>query len=53
MKIIDWNHERKRTRDRLIEYSIIPTFYDINLLYLWKDIIEEIKLSKNNEEEKE
>lgn len=53
MEIIDWNYERKRTRDRLIEYSIIPTSYDINLLYLWKDIIEKIKLSRNNEEEKE
>lgn len=53
MKIIDWNYERKRTRDRLIEYLIRPTSYDAGLLYLWRTIIEKTKLSNNKKEQKE
>lgn len=38
MKILDWNYERKRTRDRLIEYTIniiAPMPHSINLPYIY------------------
>ena len=63
MSIIDWNYERKRTRDRLIEYNlniIVPTPYSAGLLFLYprenliikqlENLIEGTKLSKSEEE---
>lgn len=62
MKITDWNYERKRTRDRLIEYDfsiIAPTPHSAGLLFLYpwenlvikqlEDLIEETKLSESEE----
>ena len=33
-----WNRERKRTRDRLLDYYITPNQMDTNLMYPWSNI---------------
>ena len=53
MKIIDWNYERKRTRDRLLEYIIVPVPYSTGLYPLDNliiNMIEETELPETKEE---